>query len=176
MRFRAELRGEIRWRRQSKEIRNWLEQSPWLPPALSSRSEREQLVLSAERIWPSLRLLLTYRSRQELADRGDPEVVAWRRRSLVSLTAQWQPPGAWRARGGWHVAWGDPVDLVSVVSPLPGIVVPRHWGHWRAETQAGLERRWDNLRIQLGGAARQPREGMEGGMRLEVWLRSEVIW
>lgn len=46
------------------------------------------------------------------------------RRQLFSLNTRMSVAGGWLLRVGWGLAWGDPQDLVSGLSPLPGYVLP----------------------------------------------------
>ena len=153
-------RGECRWRSSTAEIRTWSERFPW-QPAVVSRFDRRR-ILAVRAGWQT----------------GGREVtVAWRRlaaeritagvgqesggvRSLVGLTGAAVlgrlGGSAVRLRAGWTIAWGDPVDLVSAAIPYRGMVVSRHWGHWRAEQVVGLDFERGALAVRGALSRREP--------------------
>jgi hypothetical protein len=73
----------------------------------------------------------------------------------------------------WRHAWGDPVDLADAVSPLPGLLVARHWGKRSAGwfAGAGVHRG----RISLDAAV-DLRERDDGARDWECWTAAEVRW
>ncbi len=98
------------------------------------------------------------------------------RRSLISLTGKYRAGRTWKLRGGWVTAWGDPVDLVSAISPLAGFVLPRHWGRWRSETVLGLEWVGRGARVQAAGSLRQP-EPASGERNVgTIWVEAGARW
>ena len=82
--------------------------------------------------------------------------------------------GVWRLRLGWASAWGAPVDLSSCASPLPGLALPRHWGHWDEEQSVGLARAGRRLTFGLAVCRRTPSAAAAAG--LEVWQQGSVAW
>jgi hypothetical protein len=88
-------------------------------------------------------------------------------RTLVSATVIRRGRLGWRV--GHALAWGRPVDLVSVINPVPGLVMPRHWGNWLGETHAGLGLRSRSWEFWGACSWRQPVEAT-GQDRIQVWL------
>jgi hypothetical protein len=99
-----------------------------------------------------------------------------RRRNLLGLKADWKLRSGWSVRAGWSGAWGQDVDLVSVSSPLPGYVLPRHWGHWSTEACGGITRRSGPWRGDLGFSLREPALGLESGIAWEVVAQAQTCW
>jgi hypothetical protein len=93
------------------------------------------------------------------------------RRSLLAVELRWRPAGALAIRCGRCVAWGDPVDLVTALSPLPGRLVPRHWGAWREELWTGVT--WGDRRASLAAAVhlRRPRIPAPDGIEAQAAAR-----
>ena len=98
------------------------------------------------------------------------------RRTLLGLSGDRRLSRRWRMRGSWVTAWGDPVDLVSAVVPVTGLVLPRHWGHWRSETLLGLEWMVRAASMQAAGSLRYP--ALESGVQPvpTLWLKADVRW
>ena len=146
-----QLQWEIGWRVSGRERPVWAEAAPWLPPTVMPGTQRQ--ALSAQ-----------------LRDRHGP--VTWRlelrtlavngrRRSLLAVAGARRLVDGLDLRGGLAHAWGAPVDLISVLVPVPGRVLARHWGRWQGETWLGCGRsrsalRWTASlhlrRSTLGGA------------------------
>jgi hypothetical protein len=98
------------------------------------------------------------------------------RRSLLGLNGHLNLGSGWRVRGTWVTAWGDPVDLVSAVSPMTGLVLPRHWGHWRSESVLGLERTGRTVRIRLAASLRRPDQDPSNNPLPSCWAEAEIRW
>lgn len=163
---------ELAVRYRSTDIRTWgwLERYPWQPPRETDSKRRT--IISVQFVLERPRL----RSRLMLRSYGLGREVDSGRRSLVSLTGRYVLGKGWKFRGSWVTAWGDPVDLVSAISPLTGMVLPRHWGRWRSETVLGLEWVSGGARIQAAGSMRNPEPG--GGERIlhTVWVEIGAHW
>lgn len=170
------LRSEMRLRRSTSSEYGWRETSPWLPPAVVATRRREQLVLIGEHRRPRLRVLVSWRSLSEVKDVLPATIAGHGRRSLLAISVDWRARTRWRVRAGWGWAWGDDLDLLSVSAPVPGVVIPRHWGAWAGESTAGIEHRADGLTLQWGMAVRHPRPGGTGRTQLQLWGRTEVRW
>ena len=130
-----QLQWEVGWRASGQERPVWAEAAPWLPPTVVPGTQRQ--ALSAQ-----------------LRDRHGP--VTWRlelrtlavdarRRSLLAVAGARRWENGFDLRGGLAHAWGEPVDLVSVLVPVPGRVLARHWGRWQGETWLGCGRSRDAL-------------------------------
>jgi hypothetical protein len=160
----------IRYRSTDLGTWGWSERYPWQPPRTAGFQRRT--IISAQVILKQPRL----KARLMVRSYGLGKEVDDGRRSLVSLTGGYVLGKAWKLRGSWVTAWGDPVDLVSAVSPLTGMVLPRHWGRWRSETVLGLEWAFGGVRIQAAGSLRNPEQG--GGERIAhtVWVEAGARW
>ncbi len=163
---------ELTVRYRSTDLRSWQwsERYPWQPPRATGSQRRT--IISVQVVLEQARL----RARLMVRSYGLDKEVDNGRRSLVSLTGRYVLGQAWKFRGAWVTAWGDPVDLVSAISPLTGMVLPRHWGRWRSETVVGLEWVYGGARVQVAGSLRNPESG--GGERLvhTVWVEAGVRW
>jgi len=174
-------RAAARWREGAENVATWSERFPWQPPAPAWRDNRRVLSLKAgwrgERgrgqvLWRRLTLA---RIRQE---------VGWESggsRNLVTLTGGKALGKGANLRAGWSLSWGDPVDLVSAVVPYRGYVLPRHWGHWRAEHLVGLELRrgpWQGrAAVSWRQADRQTgRQAAPVADALAAWLEGVWSW
>ncbi len=178
--LRARLPGgwrcEIRGRLQQEERWGWRDRASWLPPALERSLRRQRAVLRIERLGEAGRLVLSLRL-QSQGDPGDPvTTVPVRTRRLICLQIErrWRQRWRFRAAGSW--AWGDDLDLLSVIAPVPGLVLPRHWGHWAEESLLGAEYVQGPCRWQAAAAWRTPAATEEGQACLEIWARLEAAW
>lgn len=164
----------IRFRRRARIRREWSERYPWQPAAVVADESREvgTLQLNRDGSRLSLRALVRTYGLQKAADGG--------RRGLMSLSARYRPENSWIFRGSWGTAWGDPVDLVSAVSPMTGMVLPRHWGHWRSETVVGVERVWGPGRFQAAVSWRNPAVESDPAAdplpALTLWFEAGFRW
>jgi len=84
--------------------------------------------------------------------------------------------GGFLLRAGYGSAWGDPLDLVGAISPLPGLVLSRHWGRWRSETYVGLGYRQEQVDFWLALAGRSAGPEDPAGLELDVWLQARLRW
>jgi len=165
-RGRVELR--VRW--QVRNHWDWSAEHPWLPPA-QVKQDRKTTVSAAHRLgWPGgqVRLQLRAHHRSGTSTAG--------LRYLGGLDgSRWLTPHL-RVRGGLQLAWGDPVDLIGAVVPVPGLVVPRHWGHWASERVLGLQ--WDgpHLRVAGGLASRTPDPSVGGPDVRQGWVELSWNW
>jgi len=160
----------VRYRSTDLGTYGWSERYPWQPSRTIGSKRRT--IISAQVVLEQPRL----RARLMVRSYGLARDVDGGRRSLVSLTGGYVLGKAWKFRGSWVSAWGDPVDLVSAISPLTGMVLPRHWGRWRSETVLGLQWLYRGARIQAAGSLRNPESG--GGEKTEhtVWVEAGAQW
>jgi len=98
------------------------------------------------------------------------------RRNLIGLSGDHGVGRAWKLRATWVTAWGEPVDLVSAIVPMTGLVLPRHWGHWRSETVLGLEWTGKGARIQAAGSLRYPELEPTNSPVPTLWVEADVRW
>lgn len=148
--------------------------APWDPPQALRRRRENRLVLRGDysRGADRVRLSLTTvgRSRDE-ADGGPHRSAApLERRTVVEIRHDRDlgPEAALRLGTAW--AWGDDVDVVTAAAPAPGVVLPRHWGKWSAETSAGFDLVFRGLRLRLAVLRRTAAPGSEYSSRTEIHL------
>ena len=149
---------EVRVRRQDE---TWWRRDPqqsWLPAALDDRRQRTWFVVRIGRPCGGGRGRLAWR-RLEESGLGRSLLAASWRRDYARV----------RIRAGIDLAWGDPLDLVSVIAPVSGLVRMQHWGHWDAETWLGCEGRGRH-RWQMGIVSRRRSEVDGGGVVTEARL------
>ncbi len=160
----------VRYRSTDLKASQWSERYPWQPPRATGSQRRT--IISAQVVMEQTRL----RARLMVRSYGLDKEVDNGRRSLISLTGRYVLGKAWKFRGAWVTAWGDPVDLVSAISPLTGMVLPRHWGRWRSETVMGLEWVYGGVRVQAAGSLRNPEPGGGETIVHTVWVEAGFRW
>jgi hypothetical protein len=160
----------VRYRSTDFRAWNWSERYPWQPPRAAASQRRT--IISAQVVLERTRV----RGRLLVRSYGLDKETGNGRRSLISLTGRYSIDKAWKLRGAWVTAWGDPVDLVSAISPLTGMVLPRHWGRWRSETVLGLEWVRGGARIQAAGSLRHPEPGSEERAVQTIWVEAGIRW
>ncbi len=161
---------EVSYRSTDLRTWNWSERYPWQPLRASAALRRT--IISVQMVLERARL----RGRLLVRSYGLDKESAGGRRSLLSLTGRYAVGKAWKLRGAWVTAWGDPVDLVSAISPLAGMVLPRHWGRWRSETVLGLEWVLGGVRFQGAGSLRHPEPGSGERTVQTIWVEVGIRW
>ena len=164
------VRVSVRFRRDTRMTWEWSERYPWQAPLRADPAHRT--IISAQIFYEKNQRRARLMVRSYGLENGD----ANGRRSLVGLSGSQAVGRGWKLRGTWVSAWGDPVDLVSAVSPVSGMVLPRHWGFWRSETVLGLERVGRGLRIQAAMSLRYPEKVLMGGPVPTFWAQSGISW
>lgn len=162
------LAVSLRSRRKIAWVRS--EIFPWQAPVQELREGKT--VLSCQGGWEEDRLAAFFllRSLESWAGGGRG------RRHLFSLNARGSPGGSWVLRGGWALAWGAPEDLVSGLSPLPGYVLPRHWGRWVEETMFGLAWSAGGWGLSVACCRRLPDPAQEGTPLSQAWTEIRYRW
>lgn len=158
---------EARLRTSGRTRSVWSEAWPWAPPAREPgrHTRTTSVAASGTAGRTSWRLRLASVAVAHSATEG--------RRTLVtaSLRGGAEDGASWQA--AWRTAWGDPVDLATAVCPLPGVLVPRHWGRW---DQGWFAR----VGLALGpgrlDAAVDLRGNSAGERSLEVWIGGSGCW
>lgn len=166
----SRVQASIRYRRDTRVAWEWSERYPWQAP---------RPVEPARRAIISMQLLFEQNERRVrlmIRSYGLENGKSGGRRSLVGLSGNQSVGRGWKLRGTWVSAWGDPVDLVSAVSPVSGMVLPRHWGGWRSETVLGLERVLRGLRIQAAASLRYPEKDLPQGPVPAFWAEARISW
>lgn len=147
-------RGGASLQGRDETRRGWADRMPWLPPALLSRQEVWRAATWFETVSGPWRGRVAWRTVRTVA--RDPQGGGADDRSALSVSAGVAPPDGW----GWRFvqvwAWGGGADLLSVESPAPGLVLPRHWGRWRDEQTLGLHWRRGGAGASLSVSCRRP--------------------
>jgi len=145
---RVEITG--RWRRRQRRSESWSAVYPWQAPSVASQELKSVLTGQIKFKFSPLVTRVMGRLYQQGKD------ASWGTRSMVSLSATYALGPSLTLQGSNTTAWGDPIDLVSAISPVSGIVLPRHWGKWREETTLGLRAAWKVFQGRFGYSLRIP--------------------
>ncbi|RKZ10856.1 hypothetical protein DRQ50_14185 [bacterium] len=143
------LQWELAWRVSDKARPVWQDATPWLPPDMVRGIRRRALSAQLR----SRRGPVTWRLELRTLAVDD------RRRSLLAAAVATPLGHALELRGGLAHAWGGAVDLISVLVPVPGRVLARHWGAWQGETWLGWGRGRGSLRWSASLHLRRPATG-----------------
>ncbi len=159
---------DLRYRSTSTTSFLWSADWPWLPPTATPSGRRTTLGATLTREQD------TVRWRGSLRTLAVGEATTVGRRGLASGEVRRGFSGGLGLRGGWHEAWGAPVDLVSALSPVPGKLVPRHWGRWRQEVWIGamIQRGW----WRLAASAHRRTAADTGVGHYEIHAEGRVLW
>lgn len=161
------LEARVRYRGTETATPVWEDDWPWEPPRGGPVARRNSLGLTLVRTTATALVRADLRT-LSLAGTGTTG-----RRSLLGIEGRRKSAHGVELRAGWHEAWGDPVDLVSALAPLPGRLTPRHWGAWRGEVWAGLAGDVRRFRVAAAVHLRRPREALPDVLeyRMEARLR-----
>jgi hypothetical protein len=164
------VRIGVRYRRTGRQRREWSDRFPWQAARTVLLEDRG--VVTGQATWEEdgarVRLMVRTYAREAASGTG--------RRSLAVLSGHMDWGGNWTLRGSWATAWGDPVDLVSAVSPLKGMVLPRHWGRWRSETVLGLGWSHRGILVQAASSRRVPAADGPAGPLVAAWGQVGWVW
>jgi hypothetical protein len=164
------LRLDFRLRSFSSRRWLWDDRFPWRPASLVTTEGRMQGKLGltwenrGDRLSAAGRVLQT----------GDSEESA--RRVLIQVDFRRAVRPWFQVRGAYGTAWADPVDLVSAVSPLPGLVQPRHWGSWRSESLLGIGATGRLFQFWGGVSRRLPSRQDNQVASWQGWLELRAEW
>jgi hypothetical protein len=172
---RPGLSLELRARRSSRSESNWSERQPWDPATETNTGTRTAVTGGASWEGGGTRFGAQWRSFTVDGSGGGGT------RQLASIACRRELGCGWAAWAESSSAWGDAVDLVRALAPLPGVVVPRHWGHWRAEAMAGAGWVKGPFRGCAAVARREaePALGASGAVGVvawEAWLEAGASW
>lgn len=162
-----QVSARYRLRRQRAWV--WDDRYPWQAPVLENQTDRTVLTLRFDRQRANWSGQVTVRT----ASFSGTSLPG--KRSLMSVGGRWRWSDRWWLRGAWTSAWGDPVDLVSAICPMPGLVLPRHWGHWRSEIVGGVEMHWHRWRFYLAASLRRPDSPM-AATSTAAWSAFQWRW
>jgi len=159
----------LRFRTTGYQQWGWSERFRWAAPLLEHQEQQQHWQGGVA--WSRGPLVVRFKLKHLL--RAKDESAG--RRSLYRITGQ----NAWgrlRLRWAYGSAWGDDVDLVDAVSPVPGLVHPRHWGKWQTETQFGAGLDIAGLEIWLAGVSRRSTPGAVASGSSQFWGLIERKW
>ncbi|HPF69987.1 MAG TPA: hypothetical protein PLQ13_04875 [Candidatus Krumholzibacteria bacterium] len=163
----AGLRWELRLRTSARTIGRWSEAWPWSPPVDEPGRWTQSLGLAVGTLEAGAGWRVRVRSLavDHSATTGRRLMVACEGAGRLGAAARW--------RLAWRTAWGAPVDLADAISPLPAVVVPRHWGHW----DGGVFARLDLGGRSLGASvAADVRRGAADTRSIEAWAGAYFAW
>mgnify|MGYP001816415506 CR=1 FL=1 len=169
-RLSSAVRVGVRYRRTGRQRREWSDRFPW--QAARTVLVEDRGVVTGQATWEEtgsrVRIMVRTYAREAATGTG--------RRSLAAFSGRKDWNGNWTFRGSWATAWGDPVDLVSAVSPLKGMVLPRHWGRWRSETVLGLGWSHRGILVQAAVSRRVPAADEPSGPLVTAWSQAGCVW
>jgi len=148
----------------------WSDRFRWLPaiPLPGNNRVQGQVRLVQERNGKALAVTGKWLCRIRQGDTAD--------RFQFGISGRMAGAGGFLVRAGYGSAWGDPLDLVGAISPLPGLVLSRHWGRWRSETYVGLGYRQERVDFWLALAGRRAGREDPAGLELDAWLQVRLRW
>ena len=157
LRLEARLSWQDRLRRQRSQ------RFPWAVPSLvlDQTRGRGRLRLSGPwgpRDWS---LAVTFLNLARPTGNGSRALLSGRLKGTAGGLS-------WRV--GHDLSWGQPVDLVGAINPVPGLVLPRHWGAWQSEIHGGLGLRTPGWEGWLAAAWRAAAPGPEAVDSGQLWL------
>lgn len=163
----ADLILSARVRTTAGRVTAWSEDWPWAPPqtVAARRTQVVSLAVEGNERKPWWRLVVRSLAVDQSPTSGRRSLVTAELRAVSGRRLHW--------RLAWRQAWGDPVDLADAVSPLPGLVVPRHWGAWSGGWFARLG--WTAGPWRLDAAV-DLRTATAGGQEAECWLGGGARW
>jgi hypothetical protein len=167
---RKGLEINARWRRRHRVTEMWSAIYPWQAPFNSGQELRS--VLSGQIKWKSGPMTTKFMARHY--QQGKDET--WGVRSLVSVAAIYRVGKNLAIQGSNTTAWGDPIDLVSALSPMAGLVLPRHWGNWREETTIGIRLSWKKCQVRSGFSLRLPESWHFEKTNTSFWGECQLRW
>lgn len=162
LRFRGRSRRERKWA--------WSAEHPWLPAELVDESPLQGLLVQVEQRRSGGWWRMAWRRLEKGSgrERERRSLLEWKGRRLFG-------PG-WSLTLHQMWAWGQDVDLVTAITPVPGMVRPRHWGKWAEETVLAVARERGKLLLAVGLSRRIA--GRESGLQNDhsIWLHAKVFW
>ncbi len=160
----------LQWRARRDRQWAWSEDYPWLPAALDAEKPRTNLRLQVERRLENGDWRLAFRRLQQGygEERSARALLEWKGRRLVVRNLGLTLHQVW--------AWGQEVDLVTAIVPVPGLVRPRHWGRWTSETVLSLSWRPSSLVLAVGLSRRLAEVGEGEEDEFSSWLHAKLLW
>jgi len=159
-----------RWRRRQRKSETWSPIYPWQAPHLAGQELRSVLTCQLSCKFQPLTTRVMARLYQQGKD------ADWGTRSLITISATYWLSSCYAVQGSNTTSWGDPIDLVSALSPMAGLVLPRHWGSWSEETTFGFRFEWNFLQCRLGCSRRVPENRMTQNNQISIWANGSIHW
>ncbi len=159
-----------RWRRRQRKSEKWSAIYPWQPPHLAAQELRSVLTCQINCKFNPV----TTRIMARLYQQG--KNAAWGTRSLITFSVVYWLDSSSAIQGSNTTSWGDPIDLVSALSPMAGLVLPRHWGSWREETTLGFRFEWGFFQGRLGFSRRVPENYNTDEVQTSIWANGSIRW
>lgn len=141
---------QLRWRRTLEQEWTGSERYPWLPAVAGAEKRRMIWTAVLRRRAGPVGWKVTLRTQ------SDGNGLEIRHRNLLQGTGSIEPRSWIRLQASWATAWGGDADLVSALTPMPGVLLPRHWGHWRSETALGIRLRHAAVNCNAAVSQRVP--------------------
>ena len=172
LRYRPEPGWSLTLRARDRRDRkwSWSQDHPWLPARLEDESPQRSLLARIERRAPLHWWRLAWRRLRQGEGR---EMAA---RSLLEFKGGHQLGQGLEARLHQMWAWGQEVDLVTAITPVPGMVRARHWGRWAAETVLSLVQEGGAWVLATGLSRRLTGDPEQGADEYSIWLHGSVFW
>ena len=161
---------KCRWNERIRISESWSEQYPWLPPEISREDERVSLALDIKKKQHQGAWIVSVRSL------GRDGVTNSGRRTLAGIRYKGSMSAVVSFLLSHHWSWGAPVDLVSAVNPIRGLVLPRHWGHWDSESMAGIDLNTRLGKLMAAISRREPISGSLEKAENRVWVGFQAKW
>ncbi len=160
----------VRWNERTRLTDGWSEEFPWLPPAPLSEDKRVGFAVDLKKQDGLKEWVIFLRSlgRDGAGSVGRRTLTGVRHRRAISNTISCLMSYQW--------AWGDAVDLVSAVNPVRGLILPRHWGSWAAETLVGVEFQTGFGRLMAAFSRREPVADNAKKMENRFWTAFQLRW
>jgi hypothetical protein len=166
LRFLQGAAAELRLRSSRGTTLAWSSDHPWAAPVPTPMRSTRTLGLVVRQTGDGRRWRVGLRSL------AVDHAATTGRRTLVTAEFGGTAAGAsWRL--GWRRLWGEPVDLVDAFAPLPGLVLPRHWGRWDSAWQAACQGVWGALEGAFSVEIRRP---SAGAMAVTCWAGVTAAW
>lgn len=154
----------------SQGRRIWSARFPWQPARNSDHQMKSlaQATLSRKSGAGYLRIQLKVFHHSDFLE--------FRLRSLISTVGHLSLGNNFHMRAGLGSSWGDDLDLVGAVSPMPGMVMPRHWGKWKTEVFGGLGMPILGGEVWCGASQRRSDPAISPARSLQLWARAQLNW
>jgi len=160
---------QLRWRRQGDRTWDRAAGWSWLPDQPGSLGEVTTFLCQIRRRFAVGWIKSGLRARSVAGSERDGTRLAW------TWGCVWRGRPGLTLRLQQDTAWGDDVDLVTVINPLQGYLVPRHWAAWKNQAVVGVGWEPGRWRVQAGTAIRTPAPPTRS-QELQLWMEAGCRW